>query len=83
MREPTPNQIWAAITLCRTPDVCRSVLAGFPVLVDHLDRRRLYHAVRGAPQPPPGQYRIITGGMLDAINEAGPLEEPKPRRRAA
>jgi hypothetical protein len=62
---------WAAIGLTSNLEVCGSIMRGQPVLARQLDAEALRRALRGATFPPPDSYIEITGGMLDAIAEAG------------
>jgi hypothetical protein len=57
--------------LTRRVDALDSILACRPVLVRHLDRDVLRHALRGARVPEPGSYFRVRLGHLDAIAEAG------------
>ena len=70
--------MWAAIVLCLTPDTCSSVLAGRPVLAGNLDGFFFRRALRGEPLPDPEAFVTVTGEMLDAVDEAGPIAETWP-----
>lgn len=70
----TADRMWAAIMLCRTPDVCASVIAGCPVRAGNCDGFFLRRALRGAQLPDPESYISVDHAMLDAIVEAGPVE---------
>jgi hypothetical protein len=68
------RRLWAAISLAPDLHVCRSVLAGRPVLAGQLDPRALRRALRGERLPSPDTYMRLRAGHLDAVAEAGPLE---------
>lgn len=68
---------WSAIMLARDPRTCRSLLEGRRVRAGNLDGFVLRRALRGERLPDPETYLLVTHEMLDAINEAGPLPEPK------
>lgn len=72
-RERLPRHGWAAMMLTPRLDVCRSVLAGLRVRAGGLDAFVLRRALRGGPLPDPEAFVRVTGGMLDAIAEAGPF----------
>lgn len=72
--EPTPNHIWAAMTLAHTADTCQSILAGRAVRAGNLDAIILRHALRGAALPPADTYITITDAHLDSVVEAGPVQ---------
>lgn len=57
---------------------CRSVLAGRAVRAGNLDPFFLRRALRGAELPDAEAYISVTGEMLDAIEEAGPIAETWP-----
>jgi hypothetical protein len=63
---------WGAMMLALRLDVCRSILAGRPVMVRCLDPEALRRALRGDP-PPPTEFIRISLEMLDALNESGAL----------
>jgi hypothetical protein len=66
------RRLWAAIMLTRDLEVCRSLLAGRPVLARQLDAAALRRALRGEPLPDdPESYFRVRHGHLDAISEAG------------
>ena len=69
--------IWAAMMLALDVDTCRSIMRGLPVRAGNLDGFVLRRALRGGPLPDTEVYIEITGEMLDAVDEAGPLA-PKP-----
>jgi hypothetical protein len=56
-------------------DTCSSILRELRVRAGHLDGFVLRRALRGAQLPDPEDYIEVTGGMLDAVAEAGPLAE--------
>lgn len=68
---------WAAMMLALDVDTCRSIMRGLPVRAGNLDGFVLRRALRGGPLPDTEVYIEITGEMLDAVDEAGPLA-PKP-----
>ena len=76
-RRRQANRGWAAMMLCPTLDLCRSVLAGRPVRAGNLDGVVLGRALRGAPLPDPNAYIVVSGEMLEAVSEAGPLPARK------
>lgn len=70
--EPGPSRrLWAAIMLTPHYDVCRSILAGRPVLCSRLEGSAMRRAMRGSPLPDPDSYVTITAEMLDAVAEGG------------
>ena len=75
MTAPPPDQLWAAIVLCLTPDMCSSVLAGRPVHAGNLDGVFLTRALRGESLPDPDSFILITPAMLAAVHEAGSIVE--------
>jgi hypothetical protein len=75
---PHPDQLWAAIVLCLTPDTCSSVLAGRPVRAGNLDPFFLRRALRGGQLPDAEAFILVVGDLLDAVVEAGPLPETYP-----
>jgi len=54
-------------------DTCASILRGVRVRAGNLDGVVLRHALRGGELPHSGTYLQIDLGMLEAVNEAGPL----------
>jgi hypothetical protein len=68
------SRIWAAVMLATNLAVCRSIIAGRPVLARQLDAEALRRALRGAELPPPESYIQTTDEMLDAVAEGGPFE---------
>ena len=72
--------IWAAMMLALDVDTCRSIMRGLPVRAGNLDGFVLRRALRGGPLPDTEVYIEITGEMLDAVDEAGPLA-PKPHEK--
>ena len=72
----TPDQVWAAMMLCRGPDACTSVLAGHAVRAGLLDGIYLRRATRRLGLPHPHDLITVTPQMLDAIVEAGPIGTP-------
>jgi hypothetical protein len=67
------SRLWAAIMLARSVRTCESILRKLPVRAGGLDPLVLRRAMRGAELPPADTYIVVTGQMLDAIDEAGPL----------
>ncbi len=67
------SRVWAAIMLCHSIETCESILRGLRVRAGGLDPFVLRRALRGAQLPPPEDHIAVTGEMLDAISEAGPL----------
>jgi hypothetical protein len=74
------RRFWAAMQVALDVDTCRSILRGLPVRAGNLDGFVLRRALRGAQLPDPESYLEVSGEMLDAVAEAGPLELPAPRR---
>jgi hypothetical protein len=64
---------WPAMMLALDLETCRSILQGRPVRAGNLDGFVLRRALRGAPLPDAEAYIGVTGEMLGAVNEAGPL----------
>ena len=63
-------------------DTCSSILRGLRVRAANLDGVVLRRAVRGGPLSDAEDYIEVTGEMLSAIAEAGPLSPlAKARRR--
>jgi hypothetical protein len=75
----TSRRIWAAMMLALDVDVCRSILAGRPVLAKQLDVVVLRRALRGTRLPDPHSYFRVRPGHLDAIAEAGPITSTQAR----
>jgi hypothetical protein len=73
---------WAAMMLALDVDTCRSIMRGLPVRAGNLDGLVLRRALRGGLLPNAEGYIEITGEMLDAVDEAGPLA-PKPYEKDA
>jgi hypothetical protein len=71
---------WAAMMLTLDVNTCGSVLRGLPVRAGNLDGFVLRRALRGAPLPDAEDYIVITGEMLDAVDEAGPLPAPTKKK---
>ena len=72
--ETTSRRLWAAVMLTADLAVCRSILAGRPVLAHKLDAGALWRARRGAPLPLPDTFVRVRSGHLDAIAEGGPFD---------
>ncbi len=72
----TSRRFWAATMLALDPDTCASIMRGLPVRVGNLDGFFLRRALRGGQPPDAESYIAITGGMLAAVHEAGPLAAP-------
>jgi hypothetical protein len=68
------RRVWAALMLARSVDTCASILAGNPVRAGTLDAAFLRCALRGAPLPDPNEFVLITYGMLNPVDESGPIE---------
>jgi hypothetical protein len=73
------RRTWAATALSLDLDVCRSILAGRPVIAKRLDWVVLQRALRGMPLPDPNSFIRVRDGHLDAVEESGPFGS----RRAA
>ena len=71
---------WAAMMLALDADTAGSTLRGLRVRAGNLDGFVLRRALRGAPLPDAESYIEITGGMLEAIDEAGPLPLPTKKK---
>jgi hypothetical protein len=54
-------------------DTAGSILRGLRIRAGNLDGVVLRRALRGECLPDPEDYIEVTGEMLDAVNEAGPL----------
>jgi hypothetical protein len=72
----TERHLWAAIMLALDLDTAGSILRGLRVRAGSLDGFVLRRALRGDPLPAAEDYIEITGEMLLAIDEAGPLPLP-------
>jgi hypothetical protein len=72
------RRLWAAMMVATDVDTCESILRGRKVMVGRLDWEVLRRAQRGNYPPPADSYIHVTGDMLDAIHEAGPLKEMWP-----
>lgn len=81
VQESTSRRLWAAEMLTENLEVCRSILAGRPVLARQLDAAALRRALRGRPLPDPETYLAVTAEMLDAIAEGGPFNHLKGPQR--
>jgi hypothetical protein len=60
---------------------CGSILAGRRVRAGNLDGLVLRRALRGGPLPDAEDYIEVSGEMLDAVGEAGPLPAPTTKNR--
>jgi hypothetical protein len=67
------GRLWAAMMLTHDVRTCDSALRGLPVRAGNLDGLVLRRALRGGSLPHPETYITVTGEMLAAVNEAGPL----------
>ena len=71
---------WAAMMLALDVDNCASILRGLRVRAGNLDGVVLRRALRGGELPDPEDYVQITGEMLEAVDEAGPLPLPTTKK---
>ena len=67
------RRLWAAVMATSNLEVCRSIVAGRPVLARQLDAAALRRALRGRPLPHPERYITLDGDALDAVAEGGPF----------
>jgi len=67
------DSTWPAMMVALDVDTCASILRGVRVRAGNLDGVVLRHALRGGELPHPDTYMQIDLGMLEAVNEAGPL----------
>ena len=68
--------------LALTPEVAGSIVCGLPVRAGGLDAEVLRRGLRGGGLPDPDAFLVVTDAMLEAINEAGPLQiSTRTRRR--
>ncbi len=81
VEETATRRLWAAVILTTDVVVCRSILAGRPVLARQLDAEALRRALRGEPLPPRAHYFRVRPGHLDAVAEGGPFDHLKGRPR--
>jgi len=72
---PVEDRCWAAILLALDPATCASILERKPVRAGNCDAFFMRRALRGADLPSAEDFVIVTLDMLDAIAEAGPVEE--------
>jgi hypothetical protein len=75
------QRLWALFMLARTPEVARSIVRGLPVRAGGLDAEALRRGLRGGGLPDPASFLVVTDAMLEAINEAGPLQTSTRTRR--
>lgn len=66
---------WAAMMLALDVDTCASILRGLRVRAGNLDGFVFRRALRGDPLPDSEDYIQISAEMLDAIVEAGRLQD--------
>ena len=74
------ERLWVVLMVSRTLAVAESILRGLPVRAGNLDAEALRRALRGGPLPNSDTFILVSGEMLDAVNEAGPMVAPKRRR---
>lgn len=75
------RRLWAAVMLARDARTCESICRGKSVLVGNLDRFVLRRALRGGRLPRSNEtWLLVSGDMLDAIDEAGIIVERKGRK---
>lgn len=75
------SRLWAALMVARDVRTCESICRGKPVRVGNLDRFVLRRALRGGQLPGAETFILVTGDMLDAIDEAGIIIERKRAKR--
>jgi hypothetical protein len=75
------QHLWALFMLARTAEVAGSIVRGLPVRTGGLDAEALRRGLRGGALPAPDSFLVVTDAMLEAINEAGPLQTSTRTRR--
>jgi hypothetical protein len=75
------QRLWALFMLALTPEVAGSIACALPVRAGGLDAEALRRGLRGSRLPDPDSFLVVTDAMLDAINEAGPLQASIRTRR--
>jgi hypothetical protein len=68
------RRLWGLMMVARTLEVAESILHRQPVMVRSLNAEPLRRALRGGQRPDQDGYITVTVEMLDAVDEAGPLE---------
>jgi hypothetical protein len=72
--ERAGQRLWSAFMLACSLPVMQSIMLGRPVMAQGLSPEPLRRALRGGQLPAPGEFVHVTGEMLDAVEEAGPLQ---------
>jgi hypothetical protein len=75
------RRLWALLMIARTLKVATSILECRPVMARGLNSEPLRRALRAGRRPAPDEFVTVTHEMLDAIDEAGPLELEGQARR--
>jgi len=75
------RRLWAAFMLALDVGTCAAILRGQRVMVSRLDPVALRRALRGGTPPEPSDFLLVTGEMLDAIDECGPFVVVKGKQR--
>jgi hypothetical protein len=75
----TDRHVWPALVIALDVGTCSSILRGLRVRAGNLDGVVLRRALRGRRLPSVEDYIEVTASMLEAVDEAGPLQHPGKR----